>query len=259
MTEVDDVASAAEILADIFSAYETGIVAFTGAGISTESGVPDFRSPGGLWSQMQPIEYSEFLASEESRMIDWKRRFEMKRLFDEARPNAAHDYLARLAQKGAMRNLITQNVDGLHQRSGVSDDVLVELHGNSTYATCLDCDERAELDACLADVDQGVSPRCKRCSGLLKAAVVSFGQQMPEEAMAKSVTAAEHARLFIVIGSSLVVHPAAQLPVLAARSGAEFVLLNREETPLDRFAEVIIRAPISKTFDFLASQFGQNG
>lgn len=248
MTEITDLATARNRIKSFLGPNAGRIVVLTGAGISTESGVPDFRSPGGLWSKMQPIEYQDFVADEASRMEDWNRRFQMAEIFHKAEPNAAHRALAELARDGRLSLLITQNVDGLHQRSGVPEDLLVELHGNSTYATCLDCGARAELEDQRAAVEAGRSPICGTCGGLLKAAVVSFGQMMPEDALIRAAKAARTADVFVVIGSSLVVHPAAQLPVLAAQARAELIIINREPTPIDPLAEVCIRTPIAESF-----------
>lgn len=229
------------------------IVALTGAGISTESGIPDFRSPGGIWSKRQPVQYQDFVAHEESRLEDWDRRFEMLDFFKKASPNAAHLALTSLARADRLACLITQNVDGLHQRAGFPDDRLVEIHGNSTFATCLDCGARADLEPQRAVVDAGDSPRCQLCGGLLKAAVISFGQQMPEAELYRAAEAAGRCDLFLVLGSSLVVHPAAQLPAIAAKAGAELVILNREETPLDSLASTVIRTSLAETF----AKFGE--
>jgi NAD-dependent deacetylase len=224
------------------------IVALTGAGISTESGIPDFRSPGGIWSQRQPVQYQDFVDDENSRLEDWDRRFEMMDYFTRAEPNAAHLALTNLARAGKLTCLITQNVDGLHQRAGFPEDLLVEIHGNSTYATCLSCGARADLEAQKPAVETGRSPRCSRCDGLLKAAVISFGQQMPELELQRAAEAAADCDLFLVLGSSLVVHPAAQLPAIAVRAGAELVILNGQETPLDSYASTVVRTPLAQTF-----------
>jgi len=251
MTEITELATARSALADLLSEETGRLVVLTGAGISTESGIPDFRSPGGIWSRMEPIQYGDFVSDPDQRAEDWRRRFEMKRIFDEASPNAAHKALAGLAQSGRLSLLITQNVDGLHQRSGVPEELLVELHGNSTYATCLECGARAELEPQKKIVAAEETPLCLECGGLLKAAVVSFGQAMPAEAMEEAAHAARRSDLFLVVGSSLLVHPAAQLPVLAAHAGARLCILNREETPLDALADVVIRTPIAQTFEGL--------
>ncbi|WP_417668820.1 SIR2 family NAD-dependent protein deacylase [Roseibium sp.] len=249
MTEITSLSSARQFLRDLLCDPGGNLVVMTGAGISTDSGVPDFRSPGGLWSQMEPIQFDDFIRSPQSRMEDWRRRFDMKRIFDEAEPNHAHMALARLAHSGDLSLLITQNVDGLHQRSGVPDDKLVELHGNSTYATCLDCGERAELSEQETVWREGRTPTCAACGGLLKAAVISFGQSMPEDALQRAAEAARDAEVFLVVGSSLLVYPAAQLPQIAAEAGARLVIVNREATPLDALAEASIRTPIAETFE----------
>ncbi|SER45966.1 NAD-dependent deacetylase [Faunimonas pinastri] len=226
------------------------IVAFTGAGISTESGIPDFRSPGGMWSRLKPITYGEFVASEEARLEDWRRRFVMNEDFARARPNAGHLALASLLAAGRDIRIITQNIDGLHTRSGFPADRLIELHGNSTYGRCLDCETRMELAAVRAAIDDtGASPRCPVCGGLVKAAVVSFGEAMPREGMNRAVEWSRRADLFMVIGSSLVVQPAATLPVIARQGGAELAIVNRDPTPLDGEADLLLRGSIGAIFE----------
>ncbi len=248
MTVITSLTEARAFVAQFYNGSYRRIVALTGAGISTESGIPDFRSPGGIWSTRQPVQFQDFIASEESRLEDWDRRFEMLGFFNAAEPNAAHVALTDLARSGSLQLLITQNVDGLHQRAGFPEDRLVEIHGNSTYATCLSCAMPAELEAQREDVEAGRSPVCGRCGGYLKAAVVSFGQQMPEEALRRSAQAARECDLFLVLGSSLVVYPAAQLPLIAADAGADLVILNNQETPLDPHASALVRTPLARTF-----------
>jgi len=248
MKSIDNLSEAQRFVAQFLDGSQQRIVALTGAGISTESGIPDFRSPGGIWSRRQPIQYQDFVADEGCRLEDWDRRFEMLDFFASAQPNAAHRALTLLAKAGRLTCLVTQNVDGLHQRAGFPEDLLVEIHGNSTFASCLDCGLRAELHEQKAVVEAGESPRCDLCGGLLKAAVVSFGQEMPQEAVERAVAATQDCDLFVVLGSSLVVHPAAQLPALAVRAGAELVILNREETPFDSIASTVIRTPLAQTF-----------
>ena len=222
------------------------IVALTGAGISTESGIPDFRSPGGIWARMRPITFQEFVASEAARMEDWRRRFRMNEDFSRAKPNAGHRLLARLCEEGRLQAVITQNIDGLHRRAGMPAERLIEIHGNATHGRCLDCAARMELTDVRRMIDAtGASPRCA-CGGLVKAAIVSFGERMPEDAMR---SAGEHARasdLFLVLGSSLQVQPAASLPLVAQRGGASLVIVNREPTPLDDAAELVVRGPIGE-------------
>ncbi len=248
MKIITELAEARDFVSTLTQMPADSIVALTGAGISTESGIPDFRSPGGIWSQRAPVQYQDFLAFEESRLEDWDRRFEMLEFFRKSEPNSAHLALSQLCSAGQLSTLITQNVDGLHQRSGFPEDRLIEIHGNSTYATCLDCGTRVSLDEQEEKVAAHISPRCESCGGLLKAAVISFGQDMPVQALQQAAASAQSCQLFVVLGSSLVVHPAAQLPVLAVQSGAKLVILNGEETPLDSLATVVVRPPLAETF-----------
>jgi NAD-dependent deacetylase len=224
------------------------IVAFTGAGISTESGIPDFRSPGGIWSRMQPITYQEFIASEEARLEDWRRRLTMNDQLAQAEPNIGHRALASLVRSGKGLGVVTQNIDGLHQRSGVPAERLVELHGNATRGQCLDCRTSMPLEEVRAAIAAtGAGPRCA-CGGLVKAAVVSFGQAMPEREMARAAEWAGMCDLCLAIGSSLVVHPAATIPLLARHAGARLVIVNREATPLDEAADLVVHSAIGPLF-----------
>jgi NAD-dependent deacetylase len=224
------------------------IVAFTGAGISTESGIPDFRSPGGIWSRMKPIYFDDFVASEEARREDWERRFRSLRAFASAEPNEGHLALARLEAAGRLHALLTQNIDGLHARAGNDPSRIVELHGNGTYAGCLDCGSRHEIGWIEQRMEEeGAPPSCTACGGLLKAAVISFGQSLRRSDLERAEAAARAADLFLVLGSSLVVHPAASLPVLAKRSGAALAIVNRDPTPLDGVADLVIHASIGET------------
>ena len=224
------------------------IVAFTGAGISTESGIPDFRSPGGIWTKYRPIEFQDFLASEEMRRESWRRKFATDETMRKAEPNAGHRALARLVDEGKMLAVITQNIDGLHQASGIPDDKVIELHGNSTYAACLDCKRRHELDWVRQIFDDNETlPKCMACGGILKTATISFGQAMPEDAMERAHDVTNQADLMITIGSSLVVYPAAGFPVMAKRLGAKYVIVNREPTDQDDIADLVINAEIGTT------------
>jgi NAD-dependent deacetylase len=224
------------------------IVAFTGAGISTESGIPDYRSPGGIWTKMRPIEFGDFLASAEARRETWRRKFASHEVLQKATPNAGHRALARLVEQGRMTAVVTQNIDGLHQASGVPDEKVIELHGNATYAACLDCRRRYELDWVreIFAVDERL-PLCTACSGMIKTATISFGQSMPEAEMERAREATLGADLFIVLGSSLVVYPAAGFPTLAKRNGARLVIVNREPTDQDDMADLVINAEIGAT------------
>jgi len=220
-------------------------VVFTGAGISTESGIPDFRSPGGIWDRFKPIDFDAFLASEDARREAWARKFATHPTVAAARPNRGHRAVAALVAAGRAAAVVTQNIDGLHQASGVPEDRVVELHGNTTYAACLECGHRHELEPIRAAFEsRGVLPLCIRCRGLVKTATISFGQPMPVEAMRRAETATLACDVFLCVGSSLVVHPAAGFPVLAKRGGARLAILNREATPLDGLADLVVRAEI---------------
>src|SRR5262245_35247294 len=221
------------------------LVAFTGAGISTESGIPDYRSPGGIWSKFRPIEFGDFLASAEARRETWRRKFASHEVLAKATPNAGHRALARLAEQARMNAIITQNIDGLHQASGVPEDKVIELHGNTTYAACLDCLRRYELEW-VRDIfaDGERLPVCTSCGGHIKTATISFGQAMPQEAMELAQAATLAADLFIVLGSSLVVYPAAGFPIAAKRNGSRLVIVNRDPTDQDELADLVINAEI---------------
>ncbi len=221
------------------------VVVFTGAGISTESGVPDFRSPGGVWSRMKPIYFQDFVASEERRREAWTRTFSGAAGWVGARPNAGHFAVARLVGQGKVPVVITQNVDNLHQDSGVPDDLVIELHGNAGYAKCLGCGQRHELAELKGPfLERGVVPTCDACGGLVKTATISFGQPMPADAMARAEAAALACDMFLVLGSSLVVFPAAGLPLLAKGNGAALAIVNREPTDQDAFADLVLHDEI---------------
>jgi len=224
------------------------IVAFTGAGISTESGIPDFRSPGGIWTKYQPIYFDDFMSSEEMRREAWRRKFATDETMQQAEPNAGHRALAKLVEQGKMTAIITQNVDGLHQRSGVPESKIIELHGNSTYATCLDCGHRYELEPIkTAFQGKGTLPVCEKCDGIVKTATISFGQAMPEIQMARAQDETMACDLFMVLGSSLVVYPAAGFPRIAKRRGARLVIVNRDPTDQDEDADLVVHAEIGPT------------
>ena len=227
-------------------------VVFTGAGISTESGIPDFRSPGGIWTQMAPIYFDDFLASEEARRETWRRRFAMQDTFGAAEPNRGHRAVDALVRRGKVSAVITQNIDGLHQASGIPAEKVIELHGNTTYAACLDCYTRYELADIRAAFEsagelQGAAPRCHRCKGFVKTATISFGQSMPQHEMRRAEIETLAADLFIVLGSSLVVYPAAGFPELAKRNGAVLAIVNREPTGLDPLADLVVHQGIGDT------------
>ena len=236
--------SGAEDLAAMIEAAGR-VVIFTGAGMSTESGVPDFRSPGGVWSRMKPIYFQDFVASEERRREAWTRAFSGAAGWVGAKPNAGHYAVARLVAAGKATAVITQNVDNLHQASGVPAERIVELHGNASYAKCLDCGLRHELaDLKGPFLERGEIPACRACGGLVKTATISFGQPMPEAEMARAEAASLACDLFLVLGSSLVVFPAAGFPLLAKRHGARLAIVNREPTDQDPFADLVLHEEI---------------
>ncbi|MBT9447097.1 MAG: Sir2 family NAD-dependent protein deacetylase [Hyphomonadaceae bacterium] len=231
-------------LRDLFHAAGN-IAVFTGAGISTESGIPDFRSPGGVWTRMSPIYFQDFVADEAMRREAWRRVFSGAAGWVGKKPNAGHYAVARLVERDKAFAVITQNVDNLHQDSGVPEERIIELHGNASYAKCLDCGERHELDDLRSVfVDRGEIPTCRACGGLVKTATISFGQPMPDIPMAHADLASRACDLFLVLGSSLVVTPAANFPVIAKRAGAKLVIVNREATPLDDMADLVVHEEI---------------
>jgi NAD-dependent deacetylase len=239
-----NVRSSAESLAEFIDRAHV-VAGFTGAGISTESGVPDFRSPGSPWLKNKPIDFEDFIASEAARIEAWRRKFTMDDLYRDAQPSRGHHALASLVGSGKAPAIITQNIDGLHQAAGIPDERVIERHGNGTYATCLSCAGRHELADIRAQFEAtGSAPRCEACGGMVKSATVSFGQAMPEEAMRRARELSLACDLFIAIGSSLVVYPAAGFPILAKRNGATLVIVNREPTELDPLADLVIRGEI---------------
>ena len=229
----------------------TVIVPFTGAGISTECGIPDFRSPGGLWTKNRPIPFDEFMASQEARNESWRRRFAMDDQFGDAKPGRGHRALASLYRAGKVPAVVTQNIDNLHQASGISPEHVVELHGNTTYAACLDCADRYELSWVRRRMDEanGCAPDCPTCGGFIKTATISFGQAMPDAAMQRAQDLALSCDLFVAIGSSLVVWPAAGFPLMAKRNGALLIIVNREPTEFDEVADLVVRQDIGTVLE----------
>jgi len=221
------------------------IVPFTGAGISTECGIPDFRSPGGLWTKNRPISFEAFMASREMRNEAWRRRFVMEESFARAKPGRGHRALASLYRAGKVPALVTQNIDNLHQDSGIPPQDVVELHGNTTYAVCLECAERYELSWVKEKFQASGhhAPDCS-CGGTIKTATVSFGQAMPADAMRRAEELTKSCDLFLAVGSSLVVWPAAGFPLMAKRNGAALVIINREPTEFDEIADLVVRNDI---------------
>ena len=241
----DKVAQFRELLA----ASQRAVV-FTGAGISTESGIPDFRGPGGLWTRFKPTNYQEFIESKEARRQSWQQWFEHRGGMLDARPNTGHYAVSDLVSRGKVAAVITQNIDNLHQDSGVPVDQIVELHGNATYAKCLGCGIRIEI----ANVERefressDVGP-CSSCAGIVKLATISFGQMMPEEPMQRAERETLACDLFLVLGSSLTVYPAAAFPEVARQNGAKLIIVNQQATELDSLADLVIHARIGETME----------
>ena len=228
----------------------TKLVVFTGAGISTESGVPDFRSPGGIWARYKPVMYDDFLASEDARRRYWEYKKEGYASMAAAEPNKGHFALVELERQGKLQALITQNIDGLHEVAGNSPDRILELHGTERWVLCLGCDERYTRAEIQERLESGVRvPRCDSCRGIIKPATISFGQALPESVLQQALTEATECEAFLVIGSSLQVQPAATLPAIAKENGAWLGILNRDETPLDPLADWRSRASAGEVLD----------
>jgi NAD-dependent deacetylase len=226
------------------------VVVFAGAGLSTESGIPDFRSPGGVWDRYDPEDFyfQNFLSSETSREKYWQMSTEMYEPMKRAQPNAAHLAIAELEMLDRLDCVITQNIDGLHHKAGNSAERIIELHGTALYVSCLSCKKRYDRDEVQERVRQGQkAPRCDACGGLLKPATISFGQPMPERETEEAYRRSAACDLFIVVGSSLVVQPAASMPLVAKRNGARLVIINRDETPLDDLADLVIHGQAGPT------------
>jgi NAD-dependent deacetylase len=247
MVTVDDPQRGAEALRRARFA-----VALTGAGLSTESGIPDFRSPGGVWERFRPVEYQEFLASHAARTEHWRYKQATVPIMLAAEPNPAHRALADLEVAGRLQAVITQNIDGLHQRAG-SHRVL-ELHGTNRQALCLRCERRVPIEVALAQLTVGAEvPTCAECSGWLKPATVSFGQSLPPEVLGEAATLAEQSDCFLALGSSLLVNPAAALAGVAKRSGARLIIITLSETPYDPLADVRIHAKVGEVLPQIVS------
>jgi len=228
----------------------TCAVAFTGAGISTESGIPDFRSPGGVWSKYRTVYFDEFCESADARHEYWRQKAEAHQEFADASPNVTHRTLADWEASGNLHGVITQNIDGLHQQAGSKR--VQELHGTAREVSCLDCGWRDVVDGWVnqfLETDQ--VPECPECTGRLKHATVSFGQSLPPDVLDTAMQWARQSDLFLALGSSLVVEPAASLPRIAASSGARLVIINRDETPLDGIATLTVRAALGDVFEAL--------
>ena len=217
------------------------VVVFSGAGVSTDSGIPDFRSPGGLWTRYDPrqLGFRRYVSDPEARKLAWRLRRELHHL--DARPNPAHLACVRLAEAGRLAGVITQNIDGLHTDAGLPSELVCEVHGTGRQFVCLACGERGPMAEAVARVEAGEEdPACLACGGIIKAATVSFGQNIPADVWARAEALTGECDAFVAVGSSLVVQPAAGLPRRARRLGASLVIVNREPTPLDDLADVVV-------------------
>ncbi|MAI88947.1 Sir2 family NAD-dependent protein deacetylase [Ponticaulis sp.] len=242
-------------LADLIDTAKRVLI-FTGAGISTESGIPDFRSPGGVWSKMSPIYYQDFVADREQRREAWRRVYNKTAGWTGASPNAGHFAITKLVECGKVSCVVTQNVDNLHQDAGVPDDKVIEIHGNASYAKCLKCGKRYEYEDLKPRYEADEDLTCLFCEGLLKSATISFGQAMPEKEMKWAEVEAQNADLCISLGSSLVVYPAAAIPVLAKQTGAKYVIINREPTEQDQIADMVINSDIGPLMTDVIERLG---
>jgi NAD-dependent deacetylase len=228
-------------------------VAFTGAGISTESGIPDYRGPQGVWNTETPVYYQDFMASREARVRAWQRGVRMFHRCGSAKPNDGHLILTELQRRGHITTVITQNIDGLHLDAG--NENVIELHGTNRFAACQHCWKEWPATVIIERVEKGdEAPECDACGGPIKARTISFGQAMPEKEMRSAMEASLKADLYVSIGSSLVVEPAASFPRLAKQAGAALVIINNQETPLDDIADIVIRKPIGETMRKLLRQ-----
>ena len=219
------------------------VVVFTGAGISTESGIADFRSPGGIWDRFDPNEFvfQKFISSETSREKYWEFTKSLWPTMVDAKPNDGHYAIAELHHMDKLDCVITQNVDSMHQKSGVPDEKVIELHGTIRWVNCLDCGRRYQREQIWKRLNSGEKvPRCDSCNGILKPATISFGQQMPERETREAQMRSANCDLFLVAGSSLVVYPAAQMPLIAKENGAKLIIVNLAPTPHDSYADIVI-------------------
>ncbi len=221
---------------------------FTGAGISTESGIPDYRSQGGIWDKFRPVYFDEFMSSKQSRVEYWKRWEELYTDIARAKPNPAHTALARLNDMGLLQAVVTQNVDGLHQASGLPDEKIVELHGNTCRIRCMSCQKISPIDEVQQRLANGdTAPECE-CGGYLKPDTISFGQAMPVTEVEKSIALSGECDFFLIVGSTLVVQPAAQMPIYAKEKGAFLAIINLSDTPCDSICDVLIREKAGDVF-----------
>lgn len=239
-----------------FIADAEKILVFSGAGLSTESGIPDFRSPGGLWSKYNPADFyfDKLISDKNARIKYWRMSSESYRIMRDAEPNPAHMAIQTLEDMGKLLCVVTQNIDSLHHRAGNSPEKIIEVHGTAFSVSCLKCGKNYDRDDIERSIDSGLNdPLCDECSGILKPDTISFGQAMPEDKMARAIKYAGDCDLCIALGSSLIVYPAASVPSHAAKSGAKLMIINREETPLDSMADLVIHDSVSKVLNEIVS------
>jgi NAD-dependent deacetylase len=229
-------------------------VLFTGAGISTESGIPDFRSKGGIWDKYRPVYFDEFMTSKEARIEYWRRKSELYHDLMKAKPNLGHMSIAGLHEMGLLEAVITQNIDGLHQESGIPDDKVIELHGNNRRVRCMSCGKTISIDEAQKRVEGGdLAPECE-CGGYLKPDTISFGQAMPEKEVQRAAELSRSCDFFMVVGSTLLVQPAAQMPYYAKESGAFLAIINLSETPCDKMCDALIRGKAGEVLKDIAER-----
>ncbi len=230
------------------------LIIFTGAGISTESGIPDYRSQGGIWDKFQPVYFDEFMASEKARIKYWQQRVDMEKSLSVSKPNIGHESIARLYELGFLKTLITQNIDGLHEESGIPKEKIIELHGNTRRVRCMTCKKLISWDKAQVMIDAGdKAPACS-CGGFFKPDTISFGQAMPVEETQKAAILSSKSDVFIVVGSTLLVQPASLMPEYAKNAGAFFVIINLSETPYDNVCDILIRGNAGEVLKEIVSK-----
>lgn len=229
-------------------------IIFTGAGISTESGIPDYRSQGGIWDKFRPVYFDEFMSSKKQRIKYWQQKLDFNRELVKSRPNKGHLAIAKMNEMGFLHTLITQNIDGLHQDSGIQDEKIIELHGNTRRIRCMTCSRTIPFEEAEAMIAAGDSaPECT-CGGYLKPDTISFGQAMPEYETKKAVELSASCDLFMVVGSTLVVQPASLMPDYAKQAGAFLVIINLSETPCDSSCDILIREKAGNILERIAAE-----
>lgn len=240
-------------MVDVLKSMITGsdrIVGFTGAGISTDSGIPDYRSQGGIWDRFQPVYFQEFLTDEAKRRLYWERKWELWPTLQQAQPTAGHVFFKNLLEEGRLAGVVTQNIDGLHEQSGLPSSLVVKLHGNALETVCLDCGHTVRSSWIYDNwnLDDGV-PVCGECGGLYKPNTISFGQSLDPGTIARAERMVRDCDLLIAMGSTLIVYPAASFPAAAKESGAKLVIITLSDTPLDGMADLVINRPIAEVLD----------